>query len=258
MPYYKKIITSGSMVEVEVYKSIRRRNLKCIARGLKKAESTDKQKIRNTIQAQRNCQRLICNNFSAGDWYITLTLEQNQSEEDARKTMHNFLRRLAYFCRKAQLPELKYIGCLEKGKKGKRWHGHLVIPRLPVEIIQKIWKKGAGTGRIQFEQLYAAGNYKKLADYIRKDVTGKKRMKQSRNLIPPKVEVKEAGSRDIARFMKGKPPVAPRGYRIIEDECEMYVNDITGTSFRMVYVRGDVIHAERAGDNLPVFCSGAR
>lgn len=39
MPYYKKIITSGSMVEVEVYKSIRRRNLKCIARGHKKQKA---------------------------------------------------------------------------------------------------------------------------------------------------------------------------------------------------------------------------
>lgn len=237
MPWYKKIIKSGPLHEEEIYKSIRRRNLKCLSREKNRAESSEKQKALNEIRAKRRCRRMICANFTIGDWYLTLTFLESLSEEEANRAMNNFLRRLNYWCKKNNRPELKYIGCLEKGKQGKRWHGHIIIPFIPAEEVQKIWSKGENTGRIRFESLYSDGNYKKLAAYIRKDVTGKKQLKQSRNLKKPQVEVKEAGPRDVARFLKGKPPVMPRGYRIVEEECERTVNDITGTSFHMTYVR---------------------
>ncbi len=237
MPYYEKIISSGPMREVEVYYSIRRRNLKCLTREKKRAQSSEKQKALNEIHAKKKCRRLICNNFTVGDWYLTFTFLENLTEEEAERILNNFLRRLDYWCGKNGTDSLKYIGCLEKGTKGKRWHAHMVIPYLPAEIIQQIWKKGKGTGSVKFEQLYSDGNYKKLAAYIRKDITGKKRLKQSRNLKQPEIEVKEAGVRDVARFLKGKPPVAPRGYRVLDEECELTVNDVTGTSYRMVYVK---------------------
>lgn len=59
------------------------------------------------------------------------------------------------------------------------------------------WKNG-----INFTPLYKGGNYADLAKYIRKDVSGKKRLKTSRNLTKPEIKVTE-GKRENIESLNG-------------------------------------------------------
>lgn len=238
MPYYKKIIKSGNMLEIEVYKSIRRRNLKNISRSAKQAETPEKKKEINKINACKNLQRLICNNFNVGDWFLALTFDADLTEQQANREYNNFIARLNYYYKKTHKENIKYVGVIEKGKQGHKWHGHIILPKLPSEDIIRIWKKGNYAGRILFEPLYADGNYKKLAEYIRKDCNGQKRIKHSRgNLVPPKITVREVSKKDLRKIHNGEIIDTPKNYTLNVDESQNKYNDLTGTSLYLVYTR---------------------
>lgn len=229
MFYYKRTITSGRMIEVEIYKSIKKRDRKSVGRSLKQNVTPEKMKAANDIRAKKKCRRLIAKNFIAGDCYLTFTFFEDLTEEEANRMIDNFLRRLRYYRRKHGMDELKFIGCIECGKRGNRWHGHFVVNKIALEVVTALWGKN---GRVFCEALYEDGGFKDLANYIRKDVTGKKRLKQSRNLLPPDEEVREMKKKEIREIEAGVVPVTPAGYYIAD--IEQNYNDFTGASFVFV------------------------
>lgn len=225
MFYYKRTVTSGRMIEVEIYKSIKKRNVKSVTRSVRQNVTPEKMKAYNDIQAKKKCRRLIAKNFIPGDSYLTLKFFENKTEDEANREVDNFLRRLRYYRRKHGMDELKFIGCIECGKQGKRWHGHFVVNKIALEVVSALWKCGS----IHIEPLYEDGGFKDLANYIRKDVTGKKRLKQSRNLEQPDENVREMKKKEIREIESGEVPAIPAGYYIADmDRTE---NDVTGTSF---------------------------
>jgi hypothetical protein len=225
MYYYKRTITSGTMIEVEVYKSIKKRDRKAVARSLKHSVTPDKMKAANDIRAKKKCRRLIAKNFIPGDCYLTLSFFESLTEDEANRLVDNFLRRLRYYRRRHGMDDLKFIGCLECGKRGNRWHAHIVVNKIALEVVSALWN----CGRVFCEALYEDGGFKDLANYIRKDVTGKKRLKQSRNLLPPDEEVREMKKKEIKEIEAGVVPPIPAGYYIAA--MEQNYNDFTGTSF---------------------------
>lgn len=245
MFYYKKIIKSGDMLEIEYYKSIRKRGQKNNTRSCKKCESSKKQKIFNEIAAKKKCQRLIANNFVPGDQYITMTFKDDMTQKEANNAVTNFIRRLKRYRAKNNLPPLKYIGCIECGKRGNRWHAHFVINKTDFDVVTKLW----GLGRLYVENLYKDGNYADLAKYITKDVTGQRRLKQSKNLIQPTEKVKEMSKKEIKAIENF---IVPDFGKKIDEEyilnaavSETRYNDITGLSAYFVFNRQEKANQRR-------------
>lgn len=225
MYYYKRTITSGDMVEIEVYKSVRKRNKKNVGRSVNVNLTPEKQKAANELRAIKSARRIIANNFIPGDMWLRYSFRDDMSEEEADKLVNNYLRRVKYYRQKHGLSELKFYGVLECGKRGKRWHFHVVMNKMSFEVIEKLW----GYGWVALKSLYSDGQYKDLAKYLRKDEVGKRKIKRSRNLEEPKEKVVELGKKKIKEIESGVVPEIPEGYYLAE--AEHTYNDLTGTSF---------------------------
>jgi hypothetical protein len=107
--YMRKKVTSGDMVEIEVYPI-----WKCkhnMTRSKQKNESKESQKKLNKKNSEKKVIRLINTNFEKDDLFITLTYEDGYlpDEKTARKDIQNYIRRLKRYREKNGLPELKYI-----------------------------------------------------------------------------------------------------------------------------------------------------
>jgi len=190
LKYKTKTIISGPMLECEIYpiwrtskKSIRekRRKPTCMA-----------QKRLNDRNAVKRVIRLINANFDNRHLWGTFTYNMDNlpvSEEQAKRDMQNYIRRLKRYAEKHGLKELKYVYVTEysedeeKGKK--RVHHHIVMNFPDRDIAEKLWKNGGRTQtrRLQPDDYGLEG----LARYITKDPKGSKRYTCSRNLDKPKV-----------------------------------------------------------------------
>lgn len=231
MPYYRRTIKSGNMVEVEYYYSIKERNKPSFGRSVRQSKTPEKQKQANDIRAKKNIRRLIANNFTPGkDMFLTLNSRENMTEEEFERAVNNFIRRLKYYRKKNGMTPLKYIGALECGKRGNRWHFHICVNEIELKVLNSLWKVGVVT----VKTMYADGMFQELAKYLRKDVTGKKRLKQSRNLIKPTERVTKIGKKKLREFECGVAPDAPNGFYMTEFDFKY--NDLTGTSAVFVFL----------------------
>lgn len=233
MNIYRATITSGPMLEIKYYKSRRRRNKKNVTRGINRALTPEKVAIANKIRGEINTQRLILCNFQQGDWWCRFSAPyQNFTEEEFEKIVGNFFKRIKYHAKKAGL-QFKYIGFCECGKRGGNWHLHIIIEDCIREIAMEQWPYKNG---MDFTPLYLDGNFKDLAKYIRKDVSGKKRLKTSRNLTKPTVDVKEHVKREFKKVERGEMIPVPEGYYFVKDSI-FDKNKITGESYSFTFLQ---------------------
>ena len=191
------------------------------------------------MECKRRVQRLICNNFTTKDLYITLTFREDISDEECKRQFTNFVRRCRDYCKKNNT-EFKYIGCTQRGEKKGRWHAHLVISYIDFNILRnRLWKNGG----IKIEGLYEDGAYERLAKYITSEKTGKRQMKQSKNLKKPEEKVFELSptAAIVRRIKRGEALKQPKGYLPLLNQCYTHINDITGESVRMVYIKNDFL-----------------
>lgn len=237
MPYiYKRTITTPESIQIEYYSSIRKVGKYYGGRGINKNATKARQKIANEMRTIRKWQNIIECNFTDKDWFCRFSAPFGvfDSEEKFMKEFKNFRDRVKRRCKKKGVP-FKYFGFRECGKLGKNWHMHIVISDEVRAIAQECWKYK--DGGMNFTPLYQDCNYKKLAEYIHKDVSGNKRMMSSRNLARPEVDVSPATQKEIRKLTKGAMIEAPKGYYYIEDEFEYYVNDITGAKWYFKFRR---------------------
>lgn len=149
--------------------------------------SSEGQKLLNQKRSIRRLTRLIHANFSQKDYALHLTysdLYMPETEEEAKRNVFNFLRRLKRFYKNLGV-ELKYICVTEKGKRSNRLHHHLIISGgVSRDDVERIWKMGrANTKRLQFDDNGVAG----LSHYVTKQALFYKRWNASKNLINPDV-----------------------------------------------------------------------
>lgn len=230
MHVYKREIKAGPILEVEYYQSIRQRNKKHIGRSRRKGLTPEKQKTANQIRGIKATQRLILNNFKPGGLWVKFGFRNPVTEDDAKRLINNFLKRLKRH-HKRNKSELKYIGAAECGAREHNWHLHLVLEKIDLDTLQKLWSYGG----VWVTPLYKDGNYKKLAEYIRKQVGGKKRLMQSRNLIKPREKVTEISKREINKLSRGEIVRIPKGYYLVEDD--FIYNEYTDTKYYFVFQR---------------------
>lgn len=169
--------------------------------------SPPKQRNLNSKRARRYFIQLVNANFGPGDIHFTATYGQDhlpETEEDAKREVRNYIRRVEYRRKKLGLPPMKYIIVTEYGANKKRIHHHIImsggISRDDLELMwtrERInWKKAERDpayrqslrriGYANADRLQPGENgLEALARYLMKDPAGKKRWSGSQNLEKP-------------------------------------------------------------------------
>lgn len=185
--YRAKTIKSGHVLECEIYPLW---NCRSEAQKARAATTREAQKNLNAKNARKNLTRKVNANFTEDDLCITLTYKGTvPDEEQARRDIRNYLRRVRDFRKKNGLSELKYIYVIEfedgeGGRKKKRVHHHVIMSGMDRDTAEKIWGKGwANTRRLQPDEY----GLEAIARYIVKEPAGSKRWCASRNLVDPQI-----------------------------------------------------------------------
>jgi hypothetical protein len=182
------------------------------SRSRRERVSPPKQKALNSKRAKRYFVQLANANFGAGDYHLTATYSQGmlpESEEEAKRVITNYLRRVSRRRKKKDLPPLKYILVTECGlsrRTGKpaRIHHHLIVSGgLSREEMEMMWtEERISWKRAETDEGYARSIQKigfvncdnlqpgengleALGKYLTKDPAGKKRWSCSQNLEKP-------------------------------------------------------------------------
>lgn len=177
--YRMKTIKSGQMLECEIYPIW---NTSQTARAQKAKESRNEQKNLNAKNIRKKIVRLLNGNFTEDDIWITVGYRDGalpQTEEEARRDVVNYIRRLQRYCASNGLPKLKYLYVTEFSAE-TRVHHHIVMNFPDRDVAEKKWTKGKypQARRLQPDDYGLEG----LARYISKDPKGSKSYGYSLNL----------------------------------------------------------------------------
>ncbi len=224
MPYREKKIYSGAMLEIErVHCTHSGRVIGRKSRGLATGKAQEKINLKN---AQLKLIRLMCENFTRGDLYITLTYEQLTDKATQKRQHEKFMRGLRALCKKRGGGDLRYI-CVREDR-GVRPHYHLVCGKfgLDVEALAALWPYG----RVSVGTLDGNPDYGWLARYLSKQESrgqNEKRWSQSRNLRKPY----EAPPKILKRKSLARAPKAPKGYYVLS-----YYHNATAAGYEWQYM----------------------
>ena len=199
MIYREKRIKAGEFLEVEIYPITPLERSKSRKRKLK--ESRKEQKNLNDKNAKKKLRRLINHNFTERDLVVHLTYTDKTlptSEDEAKKDVKNFIRRVKRKRQKAGLPEVKYIAVFEyvnydpqnKDKRKKvRMHHHIIMSAMDRDELEKLWDKGrCNADRLQADEK----GFESLANYISKNPKGSKRYSRSKNIVEPEIQINDS------------------------------------------------------------------
>ena len=106
--------------------------------------SPPKVKDLNDEYSKKYFRWLFHNNFSAGDYFLTLTFAKPTNKEDAQNAFDNYRKRLRRLYTKLGL-DLKYLYVYEGRRKGARPHFHIVLNSgtgINRDDIERLWKLG--------------------------------------------------------------------------------------------------------------------
>lgn len=228
----KKRIFSGAICEQLVYN---------VPNGVKDLKSYDPEKPRRKRFKDlaeyeefkrkislRNFIRLIHANFHAGDLYSTLTFAnawEVHTFEDAKRIRYNFIRAI-----QRKYPDAVVFLVMGRGKGTNRIHFHMISTGVPAEFIQEKWKYGSV---VRIEELRAHNWYegkdhgpdftglcKYLFDHWTEE-QGCHRWFQTKNAKKPEEE-KPTEVRVTGGYSEKRPPVAPKGYTLVETKTTKY------------------------------------
>lgn len=245
MPYREKKIYSGKMLEVEIYPiTLQQRKQK---RKKKEKESALKQKNLNDKNAKKHLIRLLNTNFTDDDLVVHLTYtdkELPKSENEARRDVANYIRRIKRYRKKNELAPLKYIAIIEykeqtEKSKGIRMHHHIVISGMDRDAVEQLWTKGrANADRLKGDEF----GYEALGRYITKDPKGDKRWTQSKNLKQPIVKINDFKFSKRKAIEMSKYPEDRAIYEnlytgYILSDCKTAVNKITAETYLYIKMR---------------------
>ena len=185
--YRARTIKAGNMLEVEVYPIWNTQNE---VRRAKHATTREAQRNLNDRNAKKKLIRKINANFTDDDICVTLTYKDGfiPDEDQARRDIRNYLRRVRGWRRKNGLPEMKYVYVIEFGGgdgRRKRVHHHVIMSGMDRNTAETLWQgRGwANSRRLQPDDY----GLEALARYMTKEPNGGKRWAASRNLVDPKI-----------------------------------------------------------------------
>ncbi len=192
MKTMKKIITNGNYVECDIipYTENQAQYWRDGKRKKRVNHSSIKQQKANEKHSKRHFLQLVNGNFENNDYFVTCSYSAEAPEYDtAKKDLQRFVGRLKDLYKKHNT-EFKYIAVIEQGKRHKRLHIHIIIPKgVPSEEIKKRWKKGNCDVRLLFGGSDEGGGFKKLTQYLTKNrPMNSRRWQGSKNLKQPTIQ----------------------------------------------------------------------
>ena len=179
--YRLKSIFSGEMLESEGYPLWSTSKAKEVEEV--KSATRPEQKNLNAKNVRKKIVRLLNGNFMDGGCiWVTVGYRDGAlppTEEQARKDVVNYIRRLQRHCEKHNLPKLKYVYVTEFSED-TRVHHHIVMNFPDRDVAEKKWSKGKypQARRLMPNDYGLEG----LARYISKDPKGSKSYGYSLNL----------------------------------------------------------------------------
>lgn len=239
--YRAATIKSGEVLEVEVYPLW---NTKNEVRRAKANTSREAQRNLNDRNAQKKLIRKINTNFTPDDLHVTLTYKRGvlPDEEQARKDIRNFIRRVRNYRRKHGLPELKYVYVIEfyngDGRR-MRVHHHVIMSGMDRKEVKELWPHGsARVDELEPED----GTLEGLARYITKQPTASKRWQASRNLKEPAITTADTkiSKKQAERMAQDMEAAAPLIFSKLFPEYDFDDCTVKGSKF----VAGAYIYAK--------------
>ena len=211
------------------------------ARKKKENLTTPKQQNLNDKYARWYFGMLVKSNYGEGDIYITLTYEdgkQPKNIEEAEHEVYLYMKRLRRLYKKHG-KNLKYIYVTEQGSKKGKIHHHVLINHVGIsrDELETVWhKKGLGQANSKRIRENFLKGIEQIANYLQKEPAGKKRWKNSQNLIRPWMSTSDDKySRRKIDKMAQLPPDCEAvkefwerqfpGYMLYE--CQHYFNQVT-------------------------------
>lgn len=228
MPYIKKTIRSGSLLEIEVYYAPNQG--KKLARGENVSRTVENMVKANERNSQKRQRRLACANFSRKnlDLFITLTFASPLEEDQVDKEIRNLLDRLRRLRKRKHLKPLRAMVWAEKQSC---WHFHVLMNGgITFTELQEVW---GGRGRkISMSVADESQGFGGLIRYVNEEHKPKKgakgeskqenvkkprgkgehRWHATRNMIQPEVEKHEVNRRLFA-----KEPNQKKGHLLLPD-----------------------------------------
>lgn len=128
-----KSIKHGPMLDVECYPVWDTRQAQRTRSEAKKETHRRAQERLNRKNAKKRLVRLVNANFGEGDLMVCCEYplgKQPKSDEEARRDVVNYLKRIKYLRAKRGLPEMRYIYITEvtvSEKFGVRYHHHIIM-----------------------------------------------------------------------------------------------------------------------------------
>ena len=247
MAYWKDTWSFPNSKEYE-YKWAGKYGAKGEKRQKRDKATPDQIKKQNQLNKEKNMRRLIKANFVPGDLWSTLKYPRGMRKPivEVKKDISKFLRRMRTAYRKRG-QDFKFIYRLEVGAQGGI-HIHILVNRLKegdTDLqIQSAWE----WGRANFESVYEAGGYERLANYIvkmpKEDTKEYEQLSffeeeergefikysPSRNLIRPQPERKTYFTWTVRKLIE-EGPKPTQGYYIDKDSIRCGVNRFTGMSY---------------------------
>ena len=190
-------------------------------------DETDRARHREEI-SRRTFIRNINANFAPGDLYVTLTFDNDwevHTFEDAKRVRKNFIRTL-----QRAYPEGVVFAVMGRGKSTERIHFHMMVKGIPEELISEKWKYGSVKRIVKlrehnwYDGVDHGADYTGLANYMFDHWTedqGGHRWFQTKNARQPEKE-KPTEVRLTGGYSEKRPPVAPKGYKLVEVKTTTY------------------------------------
>ena len=222
---------AGAVCEQIVYKVAERTDFKdSKPRKPRFQTQAERDEFNGKVSAARFA-AMVNASFSPASLYSTLTLDAEHevhTAQEMRRIRDNLFRRLQY-----HYPESKTVMVYGKGKSTNRFHLPLITDGSPEEALGRLWGMGSviDCKHLRRHNYYMDKNgnkvdhgqdYTALANYLhghwRKEFGGH-RYKASRSCVRPEPEPATEAVRD---YSVERPPVAPRGYVLVEARATQY------------------------------------
>lgn len=174
--YALKEITAGDQFEIEIYPQFRSMDEVPPEGRIVKKDNNKAQKNLNDKNARKYVERLINENFSDRDIWMTLTYDDAHLPPDgdvdaAIKNVQKYIRRINYQRKKRGLPNAKYVYVTAYNPDAEiRWHHHIVMDgALDMETVESCWKQSrVAAGGHDVEKSKVIDRYYKSISNIKK------------------------------------------------------------------------------------------
>ena len=265
--YHRTVVRAGKTVEIiETYPT--KFGDQFTRENYKKGSTSVQQEAYNAELAIRKLTRILNENFSPEDWFITLHYEKHTRPptlKAAKTQLTYFVRKLGRRYKNAKI-ELKWVKGTAYGERGALHH-HLVLTKgVPINQITALWKEHIGASikarPPEYRGLYDTGEYSSLAAYLYGqvdkskppeddfvDTFGQKHWTCSRNCKIPEPEPPKV----INEIKWKEPPTAWSGYFIDTDSIKADVNPVNNRPYlfyRMVKLPPDFVCHDENGKRL--------